>query len=106
MKQDLILPFLDELKNLGLEEMQAQVKIKIKEYSDKIREMKYHGESKEFSHVLKFYHDLKAFLYFLENKERPETIRPNKFQRFKWIAQKLVNKGDFDESVLNQFDWD
>jgi hypothetical protein len=105
-KQELILPFLDEIKDMKLSEMIDEARSRAQIISDQIRELKYHGESEEFSQALKFYHDLKGLLYFLEHKDRPETVQPKRFQRFKWIAQKLVNKGEIEDYILEKFNWD
>jgi hypothetical protein len=95
-KQELILPFLDEIKDMKLSEMISEARSRTQTISDQIRELKYQGESEEFSQTLKFYHDLKG----------PETVQPKRFQRFKWIAQKLVNKGEIEDYILEKFNWD
>lgn len=96
--------FLDLIKNLSLDEMLEKAKSEKDLVALEIRNYAGNRDYPDFKAKMKYYGNLKGFIFFLEKNEQSETVYPPVFMRFEWIARKLVKRGDLNEEVLDLFD--
>jgi len=98
-----IMVFMDEIKDYARDEMLQRIEEKLLEEATKIQELKVTRYHEELSRNLNFYHNLKSLKYFLETGTKSEITDTKTFKRFEWIAQKLVQRQEFEDHVLDLF---
>lgn len=103
-RQNLLGEFLDEIKDLNYLEMTKHVGFKTTELKTKVIELKSDGMTDEFRTQMYFYAQVKYLDRFLKTLKKPDELNQRQFNRYRWIAEKLVLNEQIDSKVLELFD--